>query len=293
MVKVMVLSDHTIKEEIAQGRIIIEPLGPSCIQPASVELRLDRKFRVFHEWHYPYQIDLTQPLDGLTELVEIKEHAYFALQSGMFVLGSTMEYIALPDDIMARLEGKSSLGRVGLLVHSTAGYVDPGWQGHLTLELFNISGLPIILHPRMKISQISFHRLTTPADRPYGSPGLGSKYQGQMEPTATRYCQEFDKQSLLSFPSIAVKPISSNETAPKVRRSNAALQEWLKESEFNGSARRFSEALGVPLKTVEEWVYRGVQPSQANKLKVFRLTQLPEFQPNTKPLLADEGEASR
>lgn len=191
----MVLSDRTIREEIAKGRIIIEPLDSSCIQPASVDIHLDKKLLVFRTWRHPFYIDVKQSLDNLTELVEISEENPFFLHPGEFVLASTLESITLPDDIVARLEGKSSLGRIGLLIHSTAGYVDPGWQGHLTLELSNVAKLPITLYYKMKIGQISFLRLTSPADRVYGAEGLGSKYQGQTEPTASKYYQDFVKES--------------------------------------------------------------------------------------------------
>lgn len=187
----MVLSDRTIREEIARGRIIIEPLDPSCIQPASVDVRLDKKLLVFKSWRHPFYIDLKQNLDDLNELVEIEEDKPFLLNAGEFVLASTFESITLPDDIVGRLEGKSSLGRIGLLIHSTAGYVDPGWRGHLTLELSNVAKMPITLYYKMKIGQISFLRLTSPVENLYGSSKLGSKYQGQTEPTATRYYQEF------------------------------------------------------------------------------------------------------
>lgn len=191
----MVLSDRTIKEEIAKGRIIIEPLDTSCIQPASVDIHLDKKLLVFRTWRHPFYIDVKQSLDNLTELVEISEENPFFLHPGEFVLASTVESITLPDDIVARLEGKSSLGRIGLLIHSTAGYVDPGWQGCLTLELSNVAKLPVTLYYKMKIGQISFLRLTSPADRVYGAEGLGSKYQGQTEPTASKYYQDFVKES--------------------------------------------------------------------------------------------------
>jgi dCTP deaminase len=189
----MVLSDRTIKEEIARGRILIEPLDSSCIQPASVDIHLDKKLLVFRNWRYPSYIDVKQSLDNLTELVEIEEDKPFFLQPGEFVLASTLERITLPDDIVGRLEGKSSLGRIGLLIHSTAGYVDPGWKGHLTLELSNVAKLPITLYYRMKIGQVSFLRLTSAAEKPYGSEGLGSKYQGQNEPTTSRYYQNFSR----------------------------------------------------------------------------------------------------
>ncbi len=188
----MVLSDRTIKEEIARGRIIIDPLDMSCIQPASVDIHLDRKLRVFRSGRYPFYIDVKQNTDDLTEMVEIGDGPFF-LQPGEFILASTLELVSLPDDIVARLEGKSSLGRIGLLIHSTAGYVDPGWRGHLTLELSNVARLPVSLYYGMKIGQISFLRLTSAAENIYGSAGLGSKYQGQTEPTASRYYKDFEK----------------------------------------------------------------------------------------------------
>jgi len=187
----MVLSDRSIKEEIAKGRIIIEPLNPSCIQPASVDVHLDRNLLVFKTWRHPFYIDVKQNQQDLTEVAETSEDKPFFLSPGEFVLASTMESVALPDDIVGRLEGKSSLGRIGLLIHSTAGYIDPGWQGHLTLELSNVSKLPITLYYKMRIGQISFLRLTSPVERPYGSAGLGSKYQGQTEPTQSRYYRDF------------------------------------------------------------------------------------------------------
>ncbi|MBI4496994.1 MAG: dCTP deaminase [Chloroflexi bacterium] len=186
----MVLSDRSIREEIAKGTLVIEPLDPDCIQPASVDVHLDRKFLVFRNSRRPY-IDVRQNTDDLMELVEIQGDAPFILHPGEFVLGSTLESVTLPDDLVARLEGKSSLGRLGLLIHSTAGYVDPGWRGHLTLELSNVANLPITLYYGMKIGQISFLRLTSPAEFPYGSRTLGSKYQGQQEPTPSRYYLDF------------------------------------------------------------------------------------------------------
>jgi dCTP deaminase len=189
----MVLSDRTIKAEISRGRITIEPLSEDCIQPASVDLHLDKKLLVFKSQRYPTYIDVRRNMDYLNELVEVAEDAPFFLNPGEFVLASTLESITLPDDIVGRLEGKSSLGRIGLLIHSTAGYVDPGWRGNLTLELSNVAKLPITLYYKMKIGQISFLRLTSPVDRPYGAAELGSKYQGQTEPTASRYHENFVK----------------------------------------------------------------------------------------------------
>lgn len=187
----MVLSDHTIKQLLAEGRIVIEPLGEGCIQPASVDIHLDRKMLVFRNSRRPY-IDVRTDISDLTEMVEIKGEQPFILHPGEFVLGSTLENIELPDDLVARLEGKSSLGRIGLLIHSTAGYVDPGWRGHLTLELSNVANLPITLYYGMKIGQLSYLELSTPADNPYGSPGLKSKYQGQTDPTASKIYQDFE-----------------------------------------------------------------------------------------------------
>lgn len=191
----MVLSDRSIKEEIAKGRIVIKPFDPQCIQPASVDIHLDRKLLVFRTWRRPFYIDVRGSVDDLTEPVEIEDDKPFLLGPGEFVLGSTLESLSLPDDIVGRLEGKSSLGRIGLLIHSTAGYVDPGWKGNLTLELSNVAKLPVTLYYRMRIGQISFIRLTSPAERPYGSPGLGSKYQGQTGPTASRYYQDFTPET--------------------------------------------------------------------------------------------------
>ncbi|MBI4220454.1 MAG: dCTP deaminase [Chloroflexi bacterium] len=189
----MVLSDRSIREELGAGRIVIDPHDPRDIQPASVDLHLDRKLLVFRNSRLPY-IDLRQPLPDLMETQEIPEDAAFILHPGEFVLASTLERIALPHDIVARLEGKSSLGRIGLLIHSTAGYVDPGWNGHLTLELSNVARLPITLYYGMRIGQISFLRMTTVVDRPYGSKELGSRYQGQTDPTASRAHIDFDQR---------------------------------------------------------------------------------------------------
>jgi dCTP deaminase len=186
----MILSDLDIRKGIESGRIVIDPFDPASIQPSSVDLHVDNRFRVFANSRYPY-IDVKKEMPGLTEVVEVGEPDPFILHPGEFVLGSTLERIGIPDDMVARLEGKSSLGRLGLLIHSTAGYVDPGWDGYLTLELSNVANLPITIYPRMKIGQISFFRLTTPAERPYGSTGTKSKYQGQRGPTASRFFEEF------------------------------------------------------------------------------------------------------
>src|SRR5438477_9438539 len=188
----MVLSDATISRYLAEGKVEIDPYDKSLLQPSSVDVRVDRLFRVFHNARYPF-IDVKQQQEDLTELVEIDGDRAFILHPGEFVLGSTLERIQLPDDLVARLEGKSSLGRLGLLIHSTAGFIDPGWDGHVTLELSNVANLPITIYYGMKIGQLSFVQLTEPAETPYGSDALGSKYQGQRGPTPSRYWQNFSK----------------------------------------------------------------------------------------------------
>jgi dCTP deaminase len=188
----VILSDRDIRAEVAAGRIVIDPFDPDAVQPSSVDLHLDRSFRVFRNTRYPF-IDVREEQPDLTELVTISGDEPFILHPGEFVLGSTFERVALPDDLVARLEGKSSLGRLGLLIHSTAGYVDPGWDGHLTLELSNVANLPITLLDGMKIGQISFQRLSSPVDRAYGDPALGSRYRGQTDPTASRYFADFER----------------------------------------------------------------------------------------------------
>ena len=190
----VLLSDISIHKALAEGRIIIDPLMDGGVQPSSVDLRVDRYFRVFRNDTTPY-IDPKKRQEDLTELVEVPDGGAFILHPGEFVLGSTAERVALPDDLVARLEGKSSLGRLGLLIHSTAGFVDAGWDGHLTLELSNVANLPITLYPGMKIGQISFLQMTTAAEVPYGSSQVGSKYQGQRGPTPSRYFENFSPRT--------------------------------------------------------------------------------------------------
>ena len=185
----MVLSDRTIREQLATGRLVIDPFDDALVQPSSVDVRVAREFRVFHNNRQPY-IDVHEPSDELTDLVEISDDEPFILHPGEFVLGSTLERIAIPDDLVARLEGKSSLGRLGLLIHSTAGYIDPGWDGYITLELSNVARLPITIYAGMRIGQLSFQMLTTPVDTPYRG-----KYQGQRGPTASRISKDFDAGS--------------------------------------------------------------------------------------------------
>jgi dCTP deaminase len=185
-----VLSDRDIRASIEAGEIVIKPYDPKDLQPSSVDLHLDRRFRVFRNNRYAY-IDVRNPQPDLTELLTIQDDEPFVLHPGEFVLGQTLEWTELPNDLVARLEGRSSLGRLGLLIHSTAGYVDPGWKGHLTLELSNVANLPIALYYAMSIGQISYFKMSSPVERPYGSPELGSKYQGQSEPTASAFHRDF------------------------------------------------------------------------------------------------------
>ena len=188
----MILSDRTIREELEAKRIVIDPFDETAIQPSSVDLRLGRFFRVFLN-HTTRVIDVKENQENLTPLVEIAEDEPFILHPGEFVLGSTLERITLPDDLVARLEGKSSLGRLGLLIHSTAGFVDSGFSGNLTLELSNVANLPITIYHGMPIGQISFMRMDGPVERPYGATDNKSKYQGQAEPTPSRFYLNFDK----------------------------------------------------------------------------------------------------
>jgi dCTP deaminase len=186
----VILSDRSLREAIDAGRLVVDPLDDDAIQPSSIDVRLDRRFRTFYTARHPY-IDVKQPMDDLTELVEVKPDEAFILHPGEFVLGSTLERVGIPADLAARLEGKSSLGRLGLMTHSTAGFLDPGFHGHVTLELSNVANLPITLYPGMRIGQIAVFQLTTPAERPYGSRGSRSKYQGQQGPTPSRYWENF------------------------------------------------------------------------------------------------------
>jgi dCTP deaminase len=181
----MLLSDGDIRRQLQEGRIGLEPLDLQLLQPSSIDVRLDRFFRLFDNHKYPF-IDPREQQDELTRFIEVPSDEAFILHPGEFVLGSTFEYVTLPNDIAARLEGKSSLGRLGLLTHSTAGFVDPGFQGHVTLELSNVATLPIKLWPGMKIGQLCFFQLSSPSENPYGSEKYGSRYQGQRGPTASR-----------------------------------------------------------------------------------------------------------
>jgi dCTP deaminase len=186
MAATSVLSDGTIRRLVAEGRVRIDPFDDTMVQPASVDLRLGTSFRVFHN-HRITAIDLADPPRNLTEHVEVDDDESFVIHPGEFVLGRTQEHVELPDDVVARIEGKSSLGRLGLIVHATAGFVDPGFKGTLTLEITNLTRVPIILWPGKPIAQLSFMALDQPAERPYGHPDLGSHYHGQVEATESRY----------------------------------------------------------------------------------------------------------
>ncbi len=186
----VILSDRTIRAEIEAGRIGVDPYDPEMVQPSSIDVRLDHRFLVFRSHTRPV-IDVRQDLTDLTEQVTASDTEPFILHPGEFVLGATAEVVALPDDIVGRVEGKSSLGRLGLLIHTTAGFVDAGFQGQLTLEFSNVATLPITLYPGMKIGQISFLRMDGPAEHPYGSSSLGSKYAGQLGPTPSQYWKNF------------------------------------------------------------------------------------------------------
>ena len=186
----MLLSDRDIRSELAEGRVVLEPFDEAMVQPSSVDVRLDKFFRVFENHRYPH-IDPAEEQPELTREVQPQSGEPFILHPGEFVLASTYEVITLPDDVAGRLEGKSSLGRLGLLIHSTAGFVDAGWDGQLTLELSNVATLPITLYPGMKIGQISFIQMSTSAEHPYGSKAVGSKYQGQVGPRPSRYWENF------------------------------------------------------------------------------------------------------
>ncbi len=188
----MILSDRDIRAEIDAGRIVVDPYTPDAVQPSSVDLHLGNRFRVFRN-NRTAVIDPRADQPELTELVEINGDEPFILHPGEFVLGQTLERVTLPDDLVARLEGKSSLGRLGLLIRSTAGFVDAGFSGTLTLELSNVANLPITLYHGMPIGQVSFMRMDGPVDNPYGSSVNDSKYQGQAEPTASRFYLNFEQ----------------------------------------------------------------------------------------------------
>ena len=195
MVLGVILSDRDLLAEIKNGSIIIEPFDPACVQPSSIDVKLSNLFRVFRN-HSAAVLDVKQDLTGLMDLVEVPEGEAFMLHPGEFALGSTLERVGVPRNLVARVEGKSSLGRLGLVIHSTAGFIDAGFDGHVTLELANLANLPITLYPGMKIGQISFIQMTSPAEKPYGSGANGSKYQGQRGPTPSRSFANFHRTDI-------------------------------------------------------------------------------------------------
>ena len=267
----MVLSDRDIRRQIEQGRIVIDPYDDDAVQPASVDLRLGSPLLVVDKElaNSPGQLSFIDPMksnDDMWKPHEIDEEIVYKLLPGEFALGITLEEVHIPDDIVGRLDGKSSLGRLGLVVHSTAGFVDPGWRGRLTLELSNLSDRAINLRWKMKSSQISFMWLSSPAERPYGSEGLNSKYQGQMGPVPSRFHLNF------------VQPTDA-ESSQRHREyvSENRLKEWLQNSEFDGNVARFAVALGVNQKTVQDWVYGRYRPSPKNYSMLYRVTGLSEY----------------
>ena len=271
----MVLSDRDIRRQIAQERIVIEPHDDDAIQPASVDLRLGSPLLIEDTARLAL-IDPRLQSDMQWREVELDESVPYPLQPGEFALGITAENIEIPDDIVGRLDGKSSLGRLGLVVHSTAGFVDPGWKGRLTLELSNLSSIPINLYLGMKSSQISFVWLSSPAERPYGSEGLNSKYQGQMGPVPSRFHLNYSATGN-----------SGRSTRQRGHDANPGLRAWFRTSQFEGDIAAFADALGVNQRTVEEWVYGRAKPSMRQWAALHRVTGLQEYA--TGLLLPDEA----
>ena len=273
----MVLSDRSIRESLDSGHIVVDPLGEGCIQPASVDIRLDHQIRVFLPPEKYSVIDVRANLDGITKLKEIPDPLPYVLKPGEFILANTIENVELPDDVVARLEGKSSLARLGLMVHATAGYVDPGFKGQLTLEISNVARAKISIFYGMKISQISFLRMSTPAENPYGSKTLGSKYQGQSGPTPSRFHLNYKPGD----PRSRTYPADTTE-----------LRRWLEKSKYKGSVAKLASAVNVKPKTVEDWVYGRHEPKAANAAELFEITGLSRYAPEPgarQPRLVDDG----
>ena len=262
----MILSDGDIKKALKSGRLVIRDVQQDAIQPVSVDLMLGDKLRIFKKTHIPI-IDVKQELPGLTEVFSMDQGEAFYLHPGDFVLGITREWIGLPADLMGRLDGKSSLGRLGLLVHSTAGFIDPGFQGRIVLEFTNVSPMPISLYPGMPIAQVSFYEMTHPAQRPYGHGSRDSKYQDQNEPTPSRYYLNFRRRSRAGH----------RARGQRYRTEPTPIKLWLDESRFRGNVQKFADALDIPVKTVEDWVYGRGEPSTKHASKVFEVTGLPQY----------------
>ena len=275
----MVLSDRSIREALDSGHIVVDPLGEGCIQPASVDIRIDRNIRVFLAPEEYSVVDVRTNLDGITRPDEIPDPAPYVLEPGEFILANTIENVELPDDVVARLEGKSSLGRLGLMVHATAGYIDPGFKGQLTLEISNVARARISIFYGMKIGQVSFLRLSTPAENPYGSGVLGSKYQGQLGPTPSRLHLDYEPTGR---PGRAYAPEATE------------LRRWLEESEYKGSVAKLGRVAGVDQKTVEDWVYGRNEPNAANAAKLYAITGLSRYAPApgaVQPRLLEDGQS--
>ncbi len=264
----MILSDVDIKKALDEEHLVMKPpYKEERIQPVSIDLTLGKKLRVFRENRYPY-IELKQDQPHLTDEAEIDESIPFYLHTSAFALGITEEWLELPDDLMGRLDGKSSLGRLGLLVHSTAGFIDPGFKGRIVLEFSNVSPLPITLYAGMPIAQISFYELTSPVERPYGHGNRVSKYQNQDGPTPSQYYRNFQGTS--------GKNTERNRQYPTVAN---ALKTWLHDSIYHGDVGLFADELEVPKKTVEDWVYGRYTPKVSHRAKLHELTQLDMFEP--------------
>ena len=277
----MILSDVDIKRALASGHLVVAPCDvEEAVQPVSIDLRLGDKLRVFRQDRYPV-IDVKQQMDNLTDLMTIDEINPFILHPNSFALGITEEWIELPNDLMGRLDGKSSLGRLGLLVHSTAGFIDPGFKGSIVLEFSNVSPLPITLYAGMPIAQISFYQLTSPAEMPYGHAKRESKYQNQDGPAPSRY--------YLNFQGKSGKPAERNRHYPTDAN---ALKQWLDDSAFHGDVGLMADELGMPRKTVEDWVYGRYAPNASHRAKLHELTDLAIFEPYQRELMGSESEPS-
>ncbi|GEM_PF-75978 len=273
----MILSDVDIKKALNSNHLVMKPpYRDEMIQPVSIDLTLGKKLRVFSNNVYPF-IDVKQEQPGLTDLVMIDDVDPFHLHPDAFVLGITEEWLELPNDLMGRLDGKSSLGRLGLLVHSTAGFIDPGFKGGIVLEFSNISRLPITLYAGMPIAQISFYKLTSPVVNPYGSGGRTSKYQNQNEPTPSRYYLNFPDWKKGSSGAKRTREYSGEATALKV---------WLDSSVYHGDVGLLADDLEMSQKTVEDWVYGRYAPSGANRARLFEITKLPFFHPWQQELIS-------
>lgn len=255
----MILSDGDIRKSIKSGRLAIDPLDDDAIQPVSVDLTLGNRIRMYRE-EKAYLIDIKQDTEEYTEVVEIDELVPFVLHPRQFALGITRERVEVPPDLMGRLDGKSSLGRLGLIVHSTAGFIDPGFKGRIVLEFSNISPLPITLYAGIKIAQISFEELSSRSEKPYGHSSLNSKYQDQDSPVASKYHLNF----------IAEKSVSR-------RRTTTTLEEWIQKSRFKGDLQSLSDEMGVPVKTLRNWMSGRNEPNAENRAKIYSFTRLPQY----------------